>query len=61
MNNLKERLTKVFNGLGEIEVKGNSVMILGQVMFDVGNIITELEQVEREQAVEQAVEDTDNK
>lgn len=44
---VKETLMKIFNGLNEIEVKGsNNVMILGQVMFDLGNLVQQFEQEE---------------
>lgn len=45
---MKEQLMNVLNNLNAIEVKGSSVMILGQVMFDLGNLIEQLDKVERE-------------
>ena len=47
MENMKERLTKIFNGLGDIEVKGNGVMILSQIMFEMSQIINELDAKEK--------------
>lgn len=47
MENMKERLTKIFNGLGDIEVKGNGVMILSQIMFEMSQIINELDEEEK--------------
>ena len=43
---MKEQLMNVLNNLNAIEVKGSSVMILGQVMFDLGNLIEQLDKVE---------------
>lgn len=47
MENMKERLTKIFNGLGDIEVRGNGVMILSQIMFEMSQIINELDAKEK--------------
>ena len=52
MENMKERLTKIFNGLNEIEVKGNGVMILGQIMFELSQIVNELDEADKEKAKE---------
>lgn len=49
MENMKERLTKIFNGLSEIEVRGNGVMILSQVLFELSDIINELDKEEQEE------------
>ena len=46
---MKERLTKIFNGLSEIEVRGNGVMILSQVLFELSDIINELDKEEQEE------------
>lgn len=54
MENMNEKLTKIFNGLNEVEVKGsNNVMILGQIMFDLGTLIQQFEQEEKEKNAEE--------
>ena len=46
---VKEAIVKVFNGLNEIEVKGsNNVMLLGQIMYDLGNLVQQLEQEDQD-------------
>lgn len=46
---VKETIVKVFNGLNEIEVKGsNNVMLLGQIMYDLGNLVQQLEQEDQD-------------
>lgn len=46
---VKETLVKMFNGLNEVEVKGsNNVMVLGQIMFDLGNLVQQIEQEDKE-------------
>ena len=43
--NVKETIVKVFNGLNDVEVKGaNNVMLMGQIMFDLSNLVQQLEQ-----------------
>lgn len=55
---MKVQLMNILNNLNAIEVKGQSVMILGQVLFDLGNLINQLEQVEQEKDKEKStVED----
>lgn len=57
---VKETLVKMFNGLNEVEVKGsNNVMVLGQVMFDLGNLVQQLEQEEstKQEQVDENVEE----
>lgn len=52
---VKETIVKVFNGLNEIEVKGsNNVMLLGQIMYDLGNLVQQLEQEEKGENAEEA-------
>ena len=44
---VKETIIKVYNGLNDIEVKGaKNVMLLGQIMFDLGNLVQQFEQEE---------------
>lgn len=51
---VKETIVKVFNGLNEIEVRGsNNVMILGQVMFDLSNLVQQLDNEEKEKKAEE--------
>ena len=46
---VKETIVKVFNGLNDVEVKGaNNVMLMGQIMFDLGNLVQQLEQEDQE-------------
>ena len=46
---VKETIVKVFNGLNDVEVKGaNNVMLLGQIMYDLGNLVQQLEQEDQE-------------
>ena len=46
---VKETIVKVFNGLNDVEVKGaNNVMLMGQIIFDLGNLIQQLEQEDQE-------------
>lgn len=52
MEDMKERLTKIFNGLSDIEVRGNGVMILSQIMFEMSQIINELDEADKEKAKE---------
>ena len=54
---VKETLVKIFNGLYEVEVKGsNNVMVLGQIMFDLGNLVQQLDAEDKVKNVEEVSE-----
>lgn len=54
---VKETLVKMFNGLNEVGVKGNNnVMVLGQIMFDLGNLIQQLDAEDKVKNVEEVSE-----
>ena len=57
---MKGQLINVLNNLNAIEVKGQSVMILGGCMQQLANIINQLDQEERkaQESVEQSDENT---
>lgn len=45
---MKNQLINILNGLNMIEVKGQSVMILGDCMTQLANVVNQLEQMEQE-------------
>ena len=57
---MKNQLINILNNLNAIEVKGQSVMILGGCMQQLANIINQLDQEERkaQESVEQSDENT---
>ena len=50
---MKNQLINILNGLNMIEVKGQSVMILGDCMTQLANVVNQLEQMEQEVNKEQ--------
>ena len=60
---MKGQLINVLNNLNAIEVKGQSVMILGGCMQQIANIINQLDQEERnaQESVEQSDENPEEK
>ena len=60
---MKGQLINVLNNLNAIEVKGQSVMILGGCMQQIANIINQLDQEERnaQESVEQSDENLEEK
>ena len=60
---MKGQLINILNNLNAIEVKGQSVMILGGCMQQIANIINQLDQEERnaQESVEQSDENPEEK
>lgn len=60
---MKGQLINILNNLNAIEVKGQSVMILGGCMQQLANIINQLDQEERnaQESVEQSDENPEEK